>query len=104
MAEVSVAVICNALYLSYNATESGENLSEHCMKNKTLQLKVLTELSVMKGSVELLQKEIRRLKVGVVGSTDSAVNTQYEANIDIQIMLTNGQLQFRKMDMLDIKN
>jgi hypothetical protein len=35
------------------------------MEIKTLLLKVLTELSVMKGSVELLQKEIGRSKVGV---------------------------------------
>jgi hypothetical protein len=52
------------------------------MEIKILLLKVLTELSVTKGSVELLQKEIRRLKVGV-----SAVNTQYEANIGIEIPL-----------------
>lgn len=40
---------------------------------------MLNELSVMKGSVELLQKDIRRSKVGVIYSTDSAVNTQYVA-------------------------
>jgi hypothetical protein len=39
------------------------------MEIKTLLLKVLVELSIMKGNVELLQKEIRRSKVGVIDST-----------------------------------
>jgi hypothetical protein len=59
------------------------------MEIKTIMLKVLTELSVMKGSVELLPKEIRRSKVGVTCSTDSAVNTQYETNIGILTPLKN---------------
>jgi hypothetical protein len=69
------------------------------MEIRTLLTKVLIELSVMKGSVELLQKEIRRSKVGVIDSTDSAVNTKHEANTGIQILLKNSQLQLRKMDV-----
>jgi phosphatidate phosphatase PAH1 len=99
MAEVSVTSKCNAPYLSYNTTESNENSSEHSMEIKTLLLKVLIEFSVMEESVELLQEEMRRLKVGVIDSTGSAVNTQYEANVDIQTLLKNTQLQLRKMDM-----
>jgi hypothetical protein len=45
------------------------------MEIKTLLLKVLTKLSVMKVSVELLQKEIRRSRVGVTDSIDSAANS-----------------------------
>jgi hypothetical protein len=99
MAEVSVASKCNTPYLSYNATESNENLSEHSMEIKTLLLKVLTELSVLEGSVELLQKGTRRSRVGVIDSTDSAENAQYEANEGIQSLLKNSQLQLRKMDV-----
>jgi hypothetical protein len=62
------------------------------MEMKSLLLYVLTELSVMKGRVELLQKEIGRSKVGVTDSTDSAVNTQYEANVGVQTPLKNSQL------------
>jgi hypothetical protein len=69
------------------------------MEIKTLVLEVLTKLSVMKVSVELLQKEIRRSKAGVTDSTDSAANTQYAANIGIQIPLKNSQLQLGKMDV-----
>lgn len=65
MVVMDVVGKCSALYLSYNATESSENLSEHCMEIKTSLLKVLTELSIMKGNVELLQKEIGRAKVGI---------------------------------------
>jgi hypothetical protein len=50
------------------------------MKIKTFLLKVLTDLNVMKGSTDILQKTIRRLKVGFIDSTNSAVNTQCEAN------------------------
>jgi hypothetical protein len=48
------------------------------MEIKTLVLKVLTELSVVKGRVDLLQEEIRTSKVGVSDNTDSAVNAQHE--------------------------
>jgi hypothetical protein len=85
------------------------------MEIKIILLNVLTEHSVMKRSVELLQ----RSKVGVIYSTDSAVNTQYEAtigiqtplknshtqyeaNIGIQTPLKNSQLQFRKMDVREL--
>jgi hypothetical protein len=69
VAEVRVATKCIAVYLSFNATESSENFIGHCLEIKTLLLKVLTELIVMKGSVELLQTEIRGSKVGVIGNT-----------------------------------
>jgi hypothetical protein len=49
---------CNAPYLSYNATESRENVSERCMGIKISLLEVLTDVSFIKGSVELLLKEI----------------------------------------------
>lgn len=42
----------------------------------------------MKVNAELLQKEIKRSKVEVTDSTDSAANTQYKANIGIQSPLT----------------
>jgi hypothetical protein len=41
----------------------------------------------MKGSIEILQKELRRIKVGVVDGTDRAVNTYYENNISIEVPL-----------------
>jgi hypothetical protein len=65
MAEVLAYFKCNSPYLSYNAAESSENLSEHCMEIKTLLLNVLNELSDMKSSGERLLKEIWRSKVGV---------------------------------------
>jgi hypothetical protein len=70
MIEVAVASKCNALYLSYTVTGSHEHFYEFCMKIKTLMLKVLNEFSDMKGSIEILQEEIRRMKIGVVDSTE----------------------------------
>jgi hypothetical protein len=52
MAEVRVASKCMVrVCLVYNATESSENFSGHSLEIKTLLLKVLTERSVMKGTV-----------------------------------------------------
>jgi uncharacterized small protein (DUF1192 family) len=99
MAEVHVAGNCNAPYISYNATESSENSSEYFTEIKTLVLKVLTELSVLKGRVDLLQEEIRRSKVEVSESTDSAVYAQHEVNISIQNLLKNSQVLSREMDV-----
>jgi hypothetical protein len=60
---------------------------------------VLTELSVVKGRVDLLQEEIRRSKVEVSESTDSAVNAQHEVNISIQNPLKNSHILSREMDV-----
>jgi hypothetical protein len=62
MAEVHVAGNYSAPYISYNATESSENSSEYFMEIKTLVLKVLTELSVVKGRVDLLLEEIKEFE------------------------------------------
>jgi hypothetical protein len=48
---------------------------------------VLTEFNAMKGGIEILQKEFRRMKVRVVDGTDRTVNAQYEASVGIQIPL-----------------
>jgi hypothetical protein len=64
MAEVCVFDKSKAPHLSYNACESRENLCEFCMKVKTLLSEVLSELRATKGSIEILQKEIRKTKEG----------------------------------------
>jgi hypothetical protein len=69
------------------------------MEIKTLVLKVLTELNVVKGRVDLLQEEIRRSKVEVSDNTDSAVKAQHEVNISIQNPLKNSQVLSREMDV-----
>jgi hypothetical protein len=48
---------------------------------------VLTELSSPKGSIEILQKEVKENKSRVVDGTDRAVNTYYETNISIEVPL-----------------
>lgn len=74
-------------------------ICEYCKEIKTLLPKVLSELSAKKGRIAILQTGIKRIKLKVVNDTDSAVNTQYETSLGIQMLLKHCQIQLRKKDV-----
>jgi hypothetical protein len=57
--------------------------------------KVVSELRATKGSSEILQKEIWKMRLGTIAPTVGAANT-HEANTDMHTPLKSIQLQVTK--------